>query len=73
MNIEADLKNPLVPTDQERSEAKNLPLGWIYRIDPHYNESTEVPPSAIIGAWEVDARGEIIENFVPNPKYKKSE
>lgn len=62
--------NQFTPTEKERMEAKNSPLGWVYRLDAEYDESVEVPSSAIIGAWEVDAHGEIIENFISNPKYK---
>ncbi|MCH4244926.1 hypothetical protein RFI36_03560 [Acinetobacter gerneri] len=57
------------PTTQERLEAKSLPHGWVYRLDGIYDEKTEVPSSAIIGAWEVDEKGEIIEKFILNPQY----
>ncbi|QUP55976.1 hypothetical protein GO998_19830 (plasmid) [Ralstonia syzygii] len=28
------------------------------------------PPEAIVGAWKVDAHGNFIGEFMPNPKYQ---
>jgi hypothetical protein len=50
-------------------EARRTPNGWVYRIAPGYAPDQRVPPHAIVGAWRVDAGGEITGEFVPNPRY----
>ncbi|WP_125936570.1 hypothetical protein [Streptomyces sp. WAC 06738] len=53
------------------AEARRHPGGWVYEIDgamvddPH----GEVPPSAIVGAWEVDPDGALTGVYEANPNY----
>lgn len=51
-------------------EAKKYPNGWVYVFDEEFPGKDEVPPPNIKGAWKVGAKGEIIGDFIPNPKYK---
>jgi hypothetical protein len=59
----------MTPAPEARTEAKKHPNGWVYVIDGTYGPNEHVPPSAIVGAWKVDGNGEIIGNFIPNPKH----
>jgi len=56
------------PTAATREEARRTPNGWVYAIDGDFGSDTAVPPQAIKGAWKVDANGEIVGDFVPNPQ-----
>jgi hypothetical protein len=58
------------PTEAARAEAKKHPGGHVYAIDGNYGPNDAVPPDAIKGAWAVDARGELVGEFIPNPNYK---
>ncbi len=70
-----DLPPPPV-TDEMRERAHRAPNTWLYCIDPFFAgaESTGqgVPPFGIVGAYQVDGRGEIAEGFTPNPNYQPS-
>ena len=57
------------PSPGEVDEAKKFPNGWIYRIAGDFAPEQDIPPEAIIGAWEVDANGEITGEFMDNPIY----
>lgn len=58
------------PNPEMIEEAKNNPNGWVYVIVGNYDHDESVPPEAIAGAWEVDDKGEIIQNsFKANPNY----
>lgn len=63
--------SPVAPpiTDALRAEARANPGGWIYAIDQGYKGSADVPPQGIVGAWQVDEKGELIAEFTPNPRY----
>jgi hypothetical protein len=56
----------------QRAEAVRLGGGWVYEIDGARvaDPMGVVPPSAIIGAWQVAADGEIAGKFMPNPNYR---
>jgi hypothetical protein len=54
----------------EIEEAKSNPNGWVYRISKGYSENQYIPPEAIVGAWKVDDRGNIVGDFIKNTKYK---
>lgn len=56
----------------QRAEAVQLGGGWVYEIDGAQvaDPMGAVPPSAIIGAWQVGADGEIVGKFRPNPNYR---
>jgi hypothetical protein len=53
-------------------EARANPGGWVYEIDGDMvdDPNGDVPPEAIIGAWQVNARGKIYGDFRPNPNYR---
>lgn len=51
------------------AEAKLYPGGWVYEFEDGYDPNGEIPPSAILGAWQVDDAGNIIGDFIPNPNY----
>jgi hypothetical protein len=57
------------PFPGEIEEAKSYPNGRVYRIAGRFEESERVPPEAIVGAWKVDAQGNIIGDFIKNPNY----
>jgi hypothetical protein len=58
------------PSPEARAQARRHPNGWVYQIDGMFGSDDVVPPEAIVGAWKVDENGEIVGEFVPNPKYK---
>ena len=65
-----DESHPLV-SDDLVSQAKNIPGGWIYKIEGSYAEYEFTPPGAIVGAWQVDNNGKIIkESYKENPNYR---
>lgn len=53
-------------------EASINPGGWVYEIDGEMvdDPNRDVPPEAIIGAWQVNALGKIYGDFQPNPNYR---
>ena len=57
------------PFSGEIEEAKRTPNGWVYRIAGRFGPRDAVPPEAIVGAWRVDAQGNIVGAFVRNQKY----
>lgn len=56
------------PTPQAVEQARQNPNGWVYVIEGDFGDDA-VPPEAIKGAWQVDAKGKITGEFKPNPKY----
>lgn len=58
-------------TEELRAQARRAPGTWLYSVDPMYDPSGEVPPFAVIGAWQVDAQGEP-GAFQYNPNYRPS-
>jgi len=63
-----DEANHLI-TDDVRAAARRNPGGWVYKIEGPFGPDDAVPPEAIVGAWKVDADGELIDEFVLNPNY----
>lgn len=57
------------PTSEARAEARLNLGGWVYAIDSRYDQDGAVPPEAVQGAWQVDAAGEIVGEFIPNPNF----
>ena len=57
------------PLAEEISEARGHPNGWVYRIAGGFSATDTVPPEAIVGAWKVNAAGEITGQFVANARY----
>jgi hypothetical protein len=64
-------KSKRVPSAGAIAEAKKNPDGWVYEIDGEQvaDPDGEVPPRAIIGAWQVDGAGRIVGEFKANPNY----
>lgn len=61
-------------TEQMRRQATQLPNGWLYIVDPGYEEyGDDVPPEGIVGAYHIDSTGEIDEQFQYNEQYQPSE
>jgi hypothetical protein len=50
-------------------EAKRKPNGWVYEIVGGEEPDGGVPPERIRGAWQVNAAGEIVGQFTPNPRF----
>jgi hypothetical protein len=59
-------------TDALRAEARANPGSWIYAVDPGFDGQAEVPPQGIVGAWRADEKGELTDEFTPNPRYLPS-
>jgi hypothetical protein len=59
----------MTPYPEEIAKARHHPDGRVYRIAGDFSPSDGVPPEAIVGAWEVDSRGEITGIFINNPNY----
>lgn len=57
------------PSPGEVAEAKRHPNGWVYRIAGKFHDNERIPAEAVVGAWQVDANGNIIGSFVPNENY----
>ncbi|SDP20938.1 hypothetical protein [Lentzea jiangxiensis] len=60
---------PLI-TREMRERARRAPSNWLHVIDPAYDE---VSAEAVIGRYLVDERGEITDQYVPNPRYRPRE
>ncbi|MER5392846.1 type VII secretion system-associated protein [Saccharopolyspora sp. NPDC002686] len=56
-----------------REQATKQPNTWLYVVDPIFTDpSAEVPPWGFIGGYRVDEKGEITDDFSPNPNYRPS-
>ncbi|MGX7823955.1 type VII secretion system-associated protein [Actinokineospora sp. 24-640] len=55
-----------------RVAARANPGSWLHVIDPAFGPDEEVPPWGVVGAYPVDASGEIQEVFRPNADYRPS-
>jgi len=51
------------------AEAKLNPNGWVYHVDFKYHPDDYTPPEAIVGAWEVDDKGDLTGEFKANKNY----
>jgi hypothetical protein len=69
-NVTEQLVNK--PSVGEVEAAKHQRNGWIYRIEGVFGRDEDVPPEAIIGAWQVDAKGNICGEFQKNPNYRSN-
>ena len=57
------------PPQEAIKEALSHPNGWVYEIDGTFKKDEQTPPQAIIGAWQVNEKGLIVGDFIPNPNY----
>lgn len=59
------------PSERARAAARANRGAWIYELDPTVRDPDDaVPPHLIVGAWQSDARGDIVGDFRPNPDYR---
>ena len=56
-------------TEDVIKAARENPNGWVYKIEGAFGPTDFVPPEAVVGAWKVDASGNLTGEFLPNPKY----
>lgn len=56
-------------TDEVVQAATSNPNGWVYKIEGAFGPDEDVPPEAVVGAWKVDASGNLTGEFIVNPKY----
>ena len=57
------------PYPGEIEEAKKWPGAQVYRIKGNFTPEEAVPREAIVGCWKVDASGQIVGDFIPNPNF----
>lgn len=62
---------PSKPSADAIQEAAKQPNGWVYVVGGKFKDQVNVPPTAILGAWKVNAHGNITGEFIPNPNYKQ--
>src|SRR5437016_4477749 len=57
-----------VITPAMREQAAKQPNTWLYVVDPIFTDpGADVPPWGFIGGYRVDERGELTDDFSPNP------
>jgi hypothetical protein len=56
-------------TAEARAEAKKQPGSYLYVVEGVDDPMGHVPPENIKGAWKVDDDGEIVGDFILNPKF----
>ncbi|HEX5406504.1 MAG TPA: type VII secretion system-associated protein [Pseudonocardiaceae bacterium] len=59
-------------TDDMRASARANPNTWLYVLDPAFVGAADVPQWAIVGAYPVNADGQIEDRFAPNDTYRPS-
>ncbi|HEY4022706.1 MAG TPA: type VII secretion system-associated protein [Pseudonocardiaceae bacterium] len=59
-------------TDGMRESALHNPNSWLYVIDPAFDPNSEVPQWGVVGAYPVNAHGEIESRFAANDTYRPS-
>ncbi len=59
-------------THEMRANARANPNSWLYVIDPALDADADVPPWGVVGAYPVDAAGEIDAAFRHNTAYRPS-
>ena len=59
-------------TDSMRESALSNPNSWLYVIDPAFDPNSEVPTWGIVGAYPVNAYGQIESRFAANDTYRPS-
>lgn len=65
---------PQIPpiTDEMRAYAHQHPNSWLYLVDPAYQNESEPPEHAVIGAYHIAPDGTIDERFHSNDTYRPS-
>lgn len=59
-------------TPRMRASAMANPNTWLYVIDPAFDAEADIPPWGVVGAYRVDAVGEIDPTFRRNTEYRPS-
>lgn len=59
-------------TPRMRASAMANPNTWLYVIDPAFDADADIPPWGVVGAYRVDADGEITPSFRRNTEYRPS-
>jgi hypothetical protein len=59
-------------TPEMRASAMANPNTWLYVIDPAFDADADIPPWGVVGAYPVNAAGEIAMNFRRNTEYRPS-
>ncbi|PXY31444.1 type VII secretion system-associated protein [Prauserella muralis] len=59
-------------TREMRANARANPNSWLYVIDEAFDPNGRVPSWAVVGAYPVNADGEVVEDFHPNDRYRPS-
>lgn len=59
-------------TPEMRANARTNPNSWLYVIDEAFDARGPVPSWAVVGAYPVNATGEVVEDFHPNDRYRPS-
>ncbi|SFP75978.1 SseB protein N-terminal domain-containing protein [Amycolatopsis arida] len=59
-------------TREMRANARANPNSWLYVIDEAFDPNGRVPSWAVVGAYPVNADGDIVEDFHPNDRYRPS-
>jgi hypothetical protein len=57
-------------TEDVIQAARENANGWVYKIEGSFGPTEDVPPEAVVGAWEIDANGKPTGEFFPNPNYR---
>ena len=60
------------PSPKIVAQARTQPNSWIYEFDGKFGPNDEVPREAIVGAWQVDAAGNIVGGFIRNPNHVRA-
>jgi hypothetical protein len=72
MTQAAHVSSPPI-TDRMRASARANPNSWLYVLDPAFTDDPDAPQWAVVGAYPVDATGEIEDlHFAPNDTYRPS-
>ncbi|GAA4539000.1 type VII secretion system-associated protein [Amycolatopsis samaneae] len=59
-------------TAEMRRNARANPNSWLYVIDEAFDPNGPVPSWAVVGAYPVNADGDIVADFHPNDRYRPS-
>ncbi|MFI9329287.1 hypothetical protein ACIGZJ_17295 [Kitasatospora sp. NPDC052868] len=62
---------PDPPFDAGQAEASRAAGGWLYHVDEGHDPTGRIPPHAVVGAWQTDARGRALR-FWHNPAYQQA-
>uniref|UniRef100_UPI0031D6C16B hypothetical protein n=1 Tax=Saccharothrix mutabilis TaxID=33921 RepID=UPI0031D6C16B len=57
-------------TERAREHARTIPNSWLQVFDPVVERVVGAVSEAVIGRYLVDARGEITDTYVENPRYQ---